>query len=503
MNRVWKIFLYLGMAACAGQLAAGQPYDRIERRNFWNSGSNINGLRTDSVTVSFAQLQGSCASGGFRDSYMASEEWRAEAVAKTIVHLKKFSMKGAFSFENFSGKDMCGSMSGRPGYYPVDVLEFTPGDKSRQTYHFDGGITSDLGTSWRVGGRISLTSENYTKRKDLRHTDYLLDLAVAPGIMFHSGDISVGANYIFRKSSETITAEVLGISSGSYYAFLDKGLMYGIYDIWDSQGTHLKETGVSGFPAKEISHGAAVQIQWKQLYAEAEYVRSEGDMGEKQSIWFRFPSDAVTLRAGYAAGKGDIMHYIRIEAVWKDRKNFESIMESETVDGVTVTTVYGQNRILRQESAEIVPEYEIIAPGWEFRTGASLDFLQEQSSQVYPYVFYRKTFAAEGFVSGMARVGKFDIRGRLSFRQGSFAESDDCADTEISLPEKPFRMKDLNDMHMEYLTAPRMEAGLSLRFNFLNGLYAEICGTYVRGFGIEFLPGTDRWGTGVILGYDF
>lgn len=211
----------------------------------------------------------------------------------------------------------------------------------------------------------------------------------------------------------------------------------------------------------------------------------------------------MTLRAGYAAGKGDIMHYIRIEAVWKDRKNFESIMESETVDGVTVTTVYGQNRILRQESAEIVPEYEIIAPGWEFRTGASLDFLQEQSSQVYPYVFYRKTFAAEGFVSGMARVGKFDIRGRLSFRQGSFAESDDCADTEISLPEKPFRMKELNDMHMEYLTAPRMEAGLSLRFNFLNGLYAEIYGTYVRGFGIEFLPGTDRWGTGVILGYDF
>ena len=57
MNRVWKIFLYLGMAVCAGQPVAGQPYDRIERRNFWNSGSNINGLRTDSVTVSFAQLQ--------------------------------------------------------------------------------------------------------------------------------------------------------------------------------------------------------------------------------------------------------------------------------------------------------------------------------------------------------------------------------------------------------------------------------------------------------------
>ena len=436
MNKILKIFLIL-TAAGLYLRAEGQPYDRIERRNFWNDGRNINGLRTDSVSISYAQIMGTYSEGGLRDTYMAPEGWSAGAVAETIMHLKKFSMKGKFSFENFSGKDMCGSMSGRPGYYPVDVLEFTPGKKTRQTYHFDGGITADLGENWRIGGKIGFTSENYTKRKDLRHTGYLLGMTVAPGIMFHEGDIALGASYIFSKSSETITAEVLGISSGSYYAFLDKGLMYGVYDIWDSHGTHLSETGVSGFPAKEISHGAAVQIQWKNLYAEAEYLRSSGDMGEKQSVWYRFPSDAVTARIGYSAGKGDIRHYVRIEAGWKDRRNFESVMESNTEDGVTVTTVYGQNRILRQRNLRLAPEYEITTPGWEFRAGAELGLMQEQASQIYPYLFYRETLSGEGFVSGMIKAGRFDIRGRLSFRQGSFSESEELADTEIPLPERP------------------------------------------------------------------
>ena len=58
-------------------------------------------------------------------------------------------------------------------------------------------------------------------------------------------------------------------------------------------------------------------------------------------------------------------------------------------------------------------------------------------------------------------------------------------------------------MHMEYLTAPRTSAGLSLRFNFRKGLYAEISGEYTRGFRLEFLPGADRWGTAAMIGCTF
>ena len=57
MNKACRILLVLALTACLGRGVAAQPYDRIERRNFWNAGRNINGLRTDSVSISFAQLQ--------------------------------------------------------------------------------------------------------------------------------------------------------------------------------------------------------------------------------------------------------------------------------------------------------------------------------------------------------------------------------------------------------------------------------------------------------------
>ena len=43
------------------------------------------------------------------------------AVAKSITHLKGYSLTGSFSFDHTSGKDMSGSMFIHPGFYPVDA----------------------------------------------------------------------------------------------------------------------------------------------------------------------------------------------------------------------------------------------------------------------------------------------------------------------------------------------------------------------------------------------
>ena len=260
------------------------PFERIDRRNLWNLGHNINGLRTDSVTISYAEIHGNFTSGGFHDSYQASSSWNAGAEARTMVHLKKFSMSGAFSFDNFSGKGMHGSMSARPGHYPVDALEFTPGNKTMQTYSFSGGISADLNPHWRLGAAIDYTGANYTKRKDLRHSNFLLDMTVSPSVMYHVGDLSLGLSYIFGKNSETIDAEELGISSSTYYAFLDKGLMFGAYEVWEGSGVHLAESGINGFPIKEFIHGAAAQVQWKSFFAELAYFYSSGSAGEKSDM---------------------------------------------------------------------------------------------------------------------------------------------------------------------------------------------------------------------------
>ncbi len=128
---------------------------------------------------------------------------------------------------------MSGSIFIHPGFYPVDLLEFTPGRKDLQTYAFMGGIAADAGTQLAHRRKDRLcTSANYSKRKDLRHTNYRLDLKVAPGIMYHSDHYAIGFSYIFSKNSESVSAEEIGTTATPYYAFLDKGLMYGAYEAW-------------------------------------------------------------------------------------------------------------------------------------------------------------------------------------------------------------------------------------------------------------------------------
>ncbi len=73
------------------------------------------------------------------------------AIAKSITHLKGYSLTGSFSFDHTSGKDMSGSMFIQPGFYPVDILEFTPGRKDLQRYAFMGGIASDIAPNCAIG----------------------------------------------------------------------------------------------------------------------------------------------------------------------------------------------------------------------------------------------------------------------------------------------------------------------------------------------------------------
>ena len=124
-------------ALCFALAAPAQtrPYDRALRDNPWLAGTNAAGLREVFTTdISYAELYSGAAAGGLRRTWESASPWEAGARAATVKHLERFSMKGGFSFGQMSGPDMCGSMSVRPGYFPLDVLEFTPGRKTRQTY---------------------------------------------------------------------------------------------------------------------------------------------------------------------------------------------------------------------------------------------------------------------------------------------------------------------------------------------------------------------------------
>ena len=429
---LWLLCIVYGVSA--------QTYDIIERRNSWNAGENVTGIRMDSISSSYAELYGKNNHGDFYHSYEAEKSWNAGAIAKSITHLKGYSLTGSFSFNHTSGKDMSGSMFIQPGFYPVDILEFTPGRKNLQRYAFMGGIASDIAPNWRLGGKIDFAASNYSKRKDLRHTNYRLDLKVAPSVMYHSGDLAIGFSYMFSKNSESVKAEVIGTTENSYNAFLDKGLMYGAYEAWDGSGIHLSESGINGFPIKELSNGGALQLQWKRFYGDIEYTYSSGSAGERDAIWFKFPTHRIASHLSYHFKQGKKEHFLRLNLQWSHLVNNENVINKETVNGITTTYINGSNRIFERDAFSVHPEYEFISPRTEVRLGTHISTFKRLTTQMYPYVASEKMLCTQTYVSSVFHIGKFDLKAAASFAIGNSTEKSRVITTDTEPGDPPYRL---------------------------------------------------------------
>ena len=492
---LWLLCIVYGVSA--------QTYDIIERRNSWNAGENVTGIRMDSISSSYAELYGKNNHGDFYHSYEAEKSWNAGAIAKSITHLKGYSLTGSFSFNHTSGKDMSGSMFIQPGFYPVDILEFTPGRKNLQRYAFMGGIASDIAPNWRLGGKIDFAASNYSKRKDLRHTNYRLDLKVAPSVMYHSGDLAIGFSYMFSKNSESVKAEVIGTTENSYNAFLDKGLMYGAYEAWDGSGIHLSESGINGFPIKELSNGGALQLQWKRFYGDIEYTYSSGSAGERDAIWFKFPTHRIASHLSYHFKQGKKEHFLRLNLQWSHLVNNENVINKETVNGITTTYINGSNRIFERDAFSVHPEYEFISPRTEVRLGTHISTFKRLTTQMYPYVASEKMLCTQTYVSSVFHIRKFDLKAAASFAIGNSTEKSRVITTDTEPGDPPYRLTDYYNLQNEYATAPQATLRLGLRYHFNHGIYAEVQGSYTRGFNLHYIDGSSRWNETIKLGYTF
>ena len=501
MNKVSLISI-LCLLLCSMALSA-QTYEDALRDNFWNGSRNVTGVRQSKLSGSYAELFAGYDAGGFRDTWQAAQSWNAGAVTASIQHLDKMSLKGSFSFTQKEGYEMCGSMFIKPGYYPVDILEFTPGRKTLQTYAFDGGLAYDLSASWRIGVMMDFESANLAKRKDLRHSNWRLDMTVAPGFMYHEGDFAIGASYLFRKTSETVEAEQIGISESSYYAFLDKGLMYGVYSVWTGSGLHLDEAGVKAFPVNEFSNGAAVQMQYDDLFAEVEYIRTSGRIGEKEYIWFRFPGNEVSVRAGYKHFAWDRVHYARLNLNWRGRHLHESVLEKVSVGGVNTVIDHGQNMISSESSWTLGPEYEYVSQKVEVLASAHVAGQKKVVSQMYPHVAAQSLLTYGADIKATGHIGMFSLSARAGYWAGSVDEATWKVSDETGVQTSPYRLQEWYDRHMEYVTAQRLNADLALRCTFEEGIYVEAEGSWTHGFGLKYIAGADRFGVAFRIGYDF
>lgn len=483
---------------------ARSEYENVLRRNFWQDASNPVGIRQDTSLArsADASLVFEAKAGSFYRTNEAHHPWSIRAHAASLVHLKRFSLQGSFSFEQMQGNDMCGSIFVNPGFYPIDVLEFTPGRKTRQTYSFDGLISVDITPQVRLGGGIDFTSSNYAKRKDLRHSNYLLDMTISPGVIWHKGEFALGLNAILRKTSDTPTGKQIG-TKDNFDAFLDKGLMYGNVGIWDGSSIHLSEAGVSGLPLSSMFYGAAVQLQYGELFMGLDYRYGSGKAGEKEYIWFSFPSHNLAWNFGERFQGRRFEHVLRASVDYQSLKNYESIIDKVSEGGVTTAHNYGSNRIFSRRVGEYELEYGFEDHLNEFEIEAGLENEFSVASQIYPYVARENLVCWDVRTAYTRKISFCTITAALGYTQGTVGEMEMEVNGESGVITEPFRLEEWYLKDIEYKTAPRICAGLSMSFDIWKGLYVKGCADYTHAFNISYLPGSNRYMASIGLGYKF
>ena len=77
------------------------------------------------------------------------------------------------------------------------------------------------------------------------------------------------------------------------------------------------------------------------------------------------------------------------------------------------------------------------------------------------------------------------------------------ASEESGVQTSPYRLQEWYDMHMEYITAQHLRAGIAARYNFRKGMYIEAEGTVVHGFGLRHIDESGRYNAGLAVGVTF
>lgn len=454
-----------------------------------------------------ARLTGSFTSGEFRAPSEAQTLWQAGAEAEGRREWTDLSLHGHFGFTQAYGTGMCGSMFTEPGYYPVDVVEFTPGSKSRQTYDIGGGLSWKKLGSWIPGIDTRFRGVNLAKRKDLRHTTYRQELALSPSLAYEGDGWLARLSYSFGKTSEFIQAEVVGPPKAeSYYAFLDKGLRYGTYQAWDGSGVHLAEPGVDRFPVNERSHGVSLEVEAPfGLEASFGITFGNGEVGEKGYTWFRFPSLQWEGEAVWQFTAGRYSHRLQAHIGWQSRQLYERVIEKVNSGGVTTPSILGENRVYAERGLEGGISYRL-----ERKDGLALEVLarseagNKQSTLMYPFWDLDRATHCHLGLGAEIPLGAFLIKtgGLVSGNIFGHRHTVDTDDDQLGVSSRPFQLAEWYDMENELDDALHAQFSLAVRYNF-NPFYLEAGCDWTHAFRVEVLPGANRQTTHLVFGYNF
>ena len=420
---------------------------------------------------------GGVEEGWFRPIYAGTFQWSAGARAESVRHGERTSWMGSVSLEHKTGYGMLSSMSLEPGYFPVDLLEFTPGTKSRETGRLEAGFVTDLGYEYAAGIKASFQAGSLGKRTDVRHSAFGVDLQVEPTLTYVMDDnMGFAAAYVFRLKTQRVK-----YPGDENAVFLDKGLRY---------GTFLEKEGV--FPVRETSQGFSGRFYSEEVEGGLEWIWKRGHAGGSDAGRFLFPGSKVSAfyQQVFLAESAD--HVIRVSGQ-RDRDQ----LRQQNAEGSGIAAVSDRKYL----DAEL--KYEIrFLHGAVRRLGLALEGHRREDRALSPLSDQVKRNLGAATISSSFTLGAldlgFEVQAAGALWRDRGRSRDETTDTPYRRTEDWLRL-------MDYYMAPQVGTGGSLTYHFSSpqGMFLRLDGHWLHALRKTATGGQNREIGTVTVGYDF
>lgn len=478
----------------------------MQQAEAWLLSNNAAGLLSVPVQkISVTEIFANKDNGGFVNYYQSdnSYEWGANTESYYKLN-ERVTLYGKLRYANFTGQNMTGSAFINPYDNPFDLSETadsTRGEKNMETFLLIGGVATQLGKGFALGGKVDYRTANYAKYRDLRHTNKLLDLTANIGLSYRipnasdSWSLVAGGSYIYHRSIEGMEFRVYGVSNKQYYTLINFGGFYGNSELWSSLGS--KSYTIDSKPMVNEFNGGALQLDlhlqngWS-VFCEATYLKWTGYYGKKSPGTYVFTNHNGTetdIAATLAYERSDFRHSLLMQFQKEHLENYELIsQEDNDTQSNRHNIIYlGKNQMLDRNRTTISATYtgsfgiKDFCPAWQLKAGGNY-YSRDQRISLYPYYRLQNIWNYDAYASASRNIlqgkNQYDITLGAHYGSGGGTPKDDKTYTPPSEQQKPPKSLDhCLYQEYEYLTAPRFSGNASIGYNRL--LTASLLG-YVR-----------------------
>ena len=467
-------------------------YQFVKRTDAWLTSQNAAGLiRLNHPSISEAEVSLTKRKGGHIDWYQSPDVLQVTANVESFTRISQRTVVfGAMTYDNFSGSDMAGSAFINPDRKPFDIVEdslVNTGTKHRDTYRLTGAVGIDVGRGTAVGLRLDYTAANYAKYKDLRHKNKLMDLTFTAGLNHQLSvancQFTVGANYLYRRTTESVTFSLYGNEDKVYKSLIDYGTFMGRVEQFGSSG--YTDQGRE-MPLVDDYNGASIQFSLQPtdnltFYNALTYSHRVGYYGRKSPYTITYTNhhaDLLTYEARLAWTVRRSVFYADFTMnsenlenqanTYRELKNESGANYYEYYDPVKTANKLWKNGRLAV-TADLDVDGEL--PTWTL--SAALNWHnRQQTSYLYPYYRRQHLRTTEASLSATRHLltskGVWTLSLTASYQKGNgdpytdltFADPSDKQTAPATTPAWLWR-------EYQYIVAPQYTIGGSVAYAFI------------------------------------